>query len=177
VCNEGINIFLGGGTMENFWESFYDAIREMIFSDKIYVFREIVKEPKTIREIAEAVGMPYVTVRKYMRWAYERGLATVVGTKKERGAISEKWLLTFVPEVIEVKENNLVVKIKLKIKIRKEFCEQICPFKEECPTFERVKKGVDVIPYRELEIERKLAKGVEHKICTPIVAVTSHQEY
>jgi len=55
--------------MGNFWESFYDAIREMIFSDKIYVFREIVKEPKTIREIAEAIGMPYVTVRKYMKWA------------------------------------------------------------------------------------------------------------
>ena len=62
--------------MSEFWESFYEAVKEMFFSDKIYVFREIVNEPKTIKEISEAVGIPYVTVRKYMKWAYERGLAT-----------------------------------------------------------------------------------------------------
>jgi len=156
--------------MSEFWESFYEAVKEMFFSDKIYVFREIVNEPKTIKEISETVGIPYVTVRKYMKWAYERGLATVVGTKKERGAISEKWLLTFVPEIIEVKEDNLVVKIKLKIWIRREFCEQICPFKDECPSFERIRKGEEIVPYRELEIERKLAKGEDHKICKPVTA-------
>ena len=150
--------------MENFWESFYDAIREMIFSDKIYVFREIVKEPKTIREMAEAVGMPYVTVRKYMKWAYERGLATVVGTKKERGAISEKWLLTFVPEIIEVKEDNLVVKIKLKIKMRKEFCEQVCPFKKKCPNYDKIRDGY--VPYRVIEIERRVFKGDNEMVCS-----------
>ena len=159
--------------MENFWESFYDAVREMIFSDKIYVFREIVKEPKTIREIAEAVGMPYVTVRKYMKWAYERGLATVVGTKKERGAISEKWLLTFVPEIVEIKEDNLLIKIKLKIKMRKEFCEQICPFRDKCPSFERIRKGEEIVPYREIEIEKKLARGVDHKVCKPITTIVA----
>ena len=156
--------------MSEFWENFYEAVKEMFFSGKIYVFREIVNEPKTIKEISEAVGIPYVTVRKYMKWAYERGIATVVGTKKERGAISEKWLLTFVPEIIEVKEDNLVVKIKLKIWIRREFCEQICPFKDECPSFERIRKGEETVPYRELEIERKLAKGEGHKICKPVTA-------
>ena len=151
--------------MEDFWRRFYDAIREMIFSDRVYVFREIVNEPKTIKEIAESVGMPYVTVRKYMRWAYERGLAVVVGMKKERGAISEKWLLTFVPEIVEIKEDNLVVKIKLKVNIRREFCEQICPFKDECPSYEKIKKGEKIVPYKELEIEKRLAKGENRKIC------------
>ena len=69
-----------------FWSVFYDAAREAFFSDRIYVLREIVDEPKTIREIASAAGMPYVTVRKYLKWAHEKGLATVVGvSKSERG--------------------------------------------------------------------------------------------
>ncbi len=157
--------------MENFWESFYNAIKEMIFSDKVYVFREIVKEPKTIREIAEAVGMPYVTVRKYMKWAYERGLATVVGTKKERGAISEKWLLTFVPEIVEIKEENLVVKIKLRLQMRRAFCEQICPYKDNCPVFEKIKKGEEVLPYREIVLERrKLIEGIKTEKCELITS-------
>ena len=133
-----------------------------------YLAKKINKEPKTIREIAETVGMPYVTVRKYMKWAYERGLATVVETKKERGAISEKWLLTFVPEVIEIKEDNLAIKIKLKIKMRREFCEQICPLRDNCPNFERIKKGEEVVPYREVEIERRKFIGDENKLCKPI---------
>ncbi len=155
--------------MHEFWKRFYEAIKDMFFSDKIYVFREIVNEPKTIREIAEKVGMPYVTVRKYLKWAYEHGIATVVGTKKERGAISEKWLLTFVPEIIEIKEDNLVVKIKLKIKIRRDFCEQVCLFKEECPSFERIKKNENIVPYRVLEIEKKLAKGEKVEACKLII--------
>ncbi len=44
-----------------------ELLGELLRCHKRYVFREIVKEPKTIREIAEAVGMPYVTVRKYMK--------------------------------------------------------------------------------------------------------------
>jgi len=98
------------------------------------------------------------------------GLVTVVGTKKERGAISEKWLLTFVPEIIEIKEDNLVVKIKLKIKMRKEFCEQICPFKEECPSFERIKKGDEITPYRILEVEKKLTRGEEAETCEIVIS-------
>ena len=82
----------------------------------------------------------------------------VVGTKKERGAISEKWLLTFVPEIVEIKEDNLVIKIKLKIRMRKEFCEQICPFRDECPSFEKI------VPYKMLEIEKRLAKG-DYRLC------------
>ncbi len=152
-----------------FWNEFYDAVKEMFFSDKIYVFREIVNEPKTIKEIANAVDMPYVTVRKYMKWAYEKGLATVVGTKKERGALSEKWLLTFIPEIIEVKEENLIVKIKLKIRFRKEFCEQVCPTKDKCPHYKRIEKGEKVVPYRLLEVEKKLAKGETFEMCNPTV--------
>ena len=158
--------------MSEFWESFYEAVKEMFFSDRIYVFREIVNEPKTIKEISEAVGIPYVTVRKYMKWAYERGLATVVGTKKERGAISEKWLLTFVPEIIEVREDHLVVKIKLKIWIRKEFCEQICPFKEKCQAYKRLKKGDEILPYREVEIEKRKFRGEEVEVCKHPVKMT-----
>ena len=59
------------------WGIIYDAIREAIFSDKVYVLKEIVNEPKTIKEIAESVDMPYPTVRKYMKWAVEKGLVIV----------------------------------------------------------------------------------------------------
>jgi predicted transcriptional regulator len=160
--------------LEEFWEIFYDAIREMFNSDKILVFREIVKEPKTIKEIAEKLGMPYVTVRKYMRWGFERGLAVVVGTKKERGALSEKWLLTFVPEIVELKEDNLVVRIKLKLWMRKEFCEQVCPFKKECPTFEKIRANEVINPYREVVIEKRMAHGESYKVCkTPVVVVSN----
>ena len=162
--------------MEEFWETFYNAVREMFFSDKVYVFREIVNEPKTIREIAEKVRMPYVTVRKYIRWGYERGLVTVVGTKKERGAIAELWLLTFVPEIVELKNDNLAIRVKLKLWLRKEFCEQICPFKDECPSFERIRKNEEIAPYREIEIEKKLAIGEEHKVCKPITTVVTVSE-
>jgi len=144
-----------------FWEKFYDAIREMIFSDKVYVFREIVNEPKTIREIADKLGMPYVTVRKYIQWGYKNGLTVVVGTKKDRGAISEKWLLTFVSEVLEVKEDNLLIEIRLRINIRREFCEGVCPFKSECPNFLKMKNGEKVVPkYRDVELLFELMSNV-----------------
>lgn len=144
--------------MKEFWETFYDAVREMFFSDKVYAFREIVDEPKTMREISEATGIPYVTVRKYMRWGYEKGVATVVGTKKERGAISEKWLLTFVPEVLEV-EKNLILKVKLKLRLRDVFCRSVCPVNKECPTFAKISRGEQITPYRIVTIERRLTNA------------------
>ena len=160
--------------MDEFWKRFYDAVREMFFSDKVYVFREIVNEPKTIREIAEATGMPYVTVRKYMKWGYEKGIATVVGTKKERGAIAELWLLTFVPEIIEIKENKLAIRVKLKLWLRKEFCEQVCPFREECPSFEKIRANKEINIYRKVVIEKRLAHGESYKICkTPVVVASN----
>ncbi|WP_456329212.1 hypothetical protein [Archaeoglobus sp.] len=154
--------------MEEFWDEVYEAIGEMIFTDKIYVFREIVDEPKTIREIANATGMPYVTVRKYIRWAAEKGLVTVVGTKKVGGAISEKWLMTIIPEVEEIEENNLVIRIKLKIKMRREFCEWVCPFKDKCPVFKKIRSGEKVVPYRRVEIEKRTFKGERTRVCKPV---------
>ena len=71
-------------TSVGFWEDFYDGVREAFFSDRVYVLREIVRKPKTIREISEKTKIPYVTVRKYLTWAKSKGLATVVGTKKEK---------------------------------------------------------------------------------------------
>ena len=163
-----IKLFRGVVKVSSFWEDFYEAISEMIFSDKVYVFKEIVNEAKTIREIAEATGMPYVTVRKYIRWAAEKGLVVVVGTKKVGGAISEKWLLTVVPEVEKVEENNLVIKVKLKIRMRKVFCEWVCPFKDKCPVFEKIKSGEKVAPYRRVEIEKRTFKGESTQVCKPV---------
>ncbi|WP_290596961.1 MULTISPECIES: hypothetical protein [unclassified Archaeoglobus] len=157
--------------MEEFWDEVYEAIGEMMFTDKIYVFREIVDEPKTIREIANATGMPYVTVRKYIRWGAEKGLVAVVGTKKVGGAISEKWLMTIIPEVESVDEDNLVIKVKLKIRMRREFCEQVCPFKKDCPVYAEIKSGKDVAPYREIEIEKRTFKGVKAEVCEPLESV------
>lgn len=156
--------------MHEFWKEFYEAVEEMVFSDKVYVFREIVNEPKTIREIAEATGIPYVTVRKYIQWAAKKGLVTVVGTKKVGGAISEKWLLAIVPEVEEIKEENLVIRVKLKIKMRLEFCERVCPFKEGCPAYEKA-KTTSAVPYRILEIEKRRFKGDETEVCEGVAEV------
>ena len=73
--------------------------------------------------------------------------------------------ITFVPEIIEIKEDNLVVKIKLKAKIRKEFCEQVCPFKNECPNFDKI-RNEEIVPYRELKIEKRVFKGDSEIVCS-----------
>jgi len=167
-----VNKFYGVRAVE-FWSEFYDAVREAFFSDKIYVLREIVDEPKTIREIASATGMPYVTVRKYLKWAHERGLATVVGASKgERGALSEEWLLTFVPEVVGVRVDGLVVKVRLKVRFRKVFCERVCPLRDECPHYQVIKKGDSVTPYRVIEVEKRGFTGEGLETCKALTPST-----
>ena len=157
---------------KEFWEEFYETIGEMIFSDKIYVFKEIVDEPKTMKEISEATGIPYMTVRKYIRWAKERGLVTVAGTKKVGSVLAEKWLLTFIPEVVDV-EKGLILRVKLKIRMRKEFCENTCPLKEECPVYKKLREGANITPYREVVIEKREFKSEYTSVCEPI-AVTAY---
>jgi len=95
--------------LESFWARFYDDLANVIFSDKAYVFEEIANEPKTMREISESTGVPYMTVRKYIRWAKERGLVTVVGAKKSTTVLAEKWLLTFLPTIVEVETGALLI--------------------------------------------------------------------
>lgn len=103
-------------------------------------------------------------MRKYLKWAHEKGLATVVGvSKSERGALSEKWLLTFVPEVVGVRVDGLVVRVRLKVRFRKVFCERVCPQKEWCPHYQVTKDGIT--PYRVIEIEKREVKRVDTGTC------------
>lgn len=157
--------------MSGFWGEVYDAIEEMLFTEKVYVFKEIVDKPKTIREIAEKAEMPTVTVRKYIKWAASKGLATVAGTKKIDSAISEQWLLTIIPEIEETKPSGLVIKVLLKVKFRKEFCDQ-CAFREDCPHYERLEKGENITPYRKVEVQKRGAQSKREECSTePIASV------
>ena len=139
-----------------FWEDFYDGVREAFFSDRVYVLREIVRKPKTIREISEKTKIPYVTVRKYLTWAKSKGLATVVGTKKEKSKLAELWSLTFEPKVLELREENMLIVVKVKLVLRKIFCEEFCPLKDSCPHYEK-----DVYPYRIVEFEKSFVRSVD----------------
>jgi len=141
-----------------FWEDFYDGVRESFFSDRVYVLREIVREPRTMREISEKTKIPYVTVRKYLTWAKSRAVAAVVGVKKDRGALAELWQLTFEPEVLELKEDDMLIVVKVKVAFRKIFCEEFCPSKDSCPHYEKLVEGESVCPYRIVEFEKRFVR-------------------
>ena len=105
-----------------------------------------------------------MTVRKYIRWAKEKGLIAVVRTKKVGSVLAEKWLLTFVPEVMDV-EKGLILRVKLRIKMRREFCENACPMKDKCPVYKELKNGADVVPYRIVTIEKRLIESKDVGVC------------
>ena len=149
--------------MKEFWSEFYDAVKEILFTEKSYVFNEIVNQPKTMREISEATGIPYVTVRKYVRWAKDKNLVFRADVVKVGSVLAEKWLLTFVPEVLDV-EKSLVLRVMLRIKMRREFCESFCPLKDKCPAYKRfVEKGE--VPYREVLVEKRFVKSDDWGFC------------
>jgi hypothetical protein len=155
--------------LESFWARFYDDLANVIFSDKAYVFEEIANEPKTMREISESTGVPYMTVRKYIRWAKERGLVTVVGAKKSTTVLAEKWLLTFLPTIVEVETGALLIKLKLKLFLRRVFCEEVCPFRERCPTYSKLKD--DLVPVRFVVVDRRFVREGDFDVCTNVVEV------
>ena len=144
-----------------FWKNFYDGVREVFFSDRVYVLREVLREPKTIGEISEKTGIPYVTVRKYLTWAKSKAVATVVGTKKEKSKLAELWLLTFEPKVLELKEVDMLIVVKVKVLLRKIFCEVFCPLKDSCPHYEKLS---EVRPYRIVEFEKAFVRSVD-EVC------------
>jgi hypothetical protein len=154
------------GNAEEYWNKFYDDLAEIFFTDKAYVFKEIAYQAKTMREISQSTGIPYMTVRKYIRWAKEKGYVIVAGTEKVGSVLAEKWLSTFVPEIEDVEKDVTVIKLKIKIWTRRYLCEIACPSRDVCPTYKKLKDSSrDLISYRKVTIDRRFIRSGDTGFC------------